>query len=163
MGRHGVRVWQAVAAVWVAGVVCVQRVAADDFWYRDFNSTAGLAFNGAAGTSTCADGSQYHYSVVYGVNDVADAGSTPDVLELAGGALATTHIDSIPSAAAAADVSRRLASFPHRSRTATSPTAPCPARLRCVHVVCPAGSRVVVPLCNHPSSVLPPHPPLAAG
>lgn len=108
-------------------------VKGDDFWYRDFNTTTGLRFNGVAGTSSCDDGGNYFYSLVHGINDDNFDALLDPVLGDGGGPAEAVTTASTIGAGSTADVSKYSAVFPHRLTSGTgAPAGGCPVRLRCV-------------------------------
>ena len=114
--------------LWFFGTVLV----ADDFWYKDFNSTVGLRFNGVAGTSSCDDGAQYAYSVLHGINDEQfDATVDPVIIDGRGtteSVVTSSTVDALGSSMR--ETTQFYADFPHRFVVGPSPSSTCPVRIR---------------------------------
>lgn len=117
------------AALAAAGLLAL--AAADDFWYRDFNSTAGLRFNGVAGTSSCNDGAVYNYSVVHGGNDGEWEAERAFEQDLGAPTDTEVTVDTASKEEVQA-TTRRHAVYPHALAAGAAPTGGCPVRLRCV-------------------------------
>lgn len=116
-------------------LVCMLQRLAADFAYIDFNSTAGLTFNGVATTSSCADGHAYNYSVAHGTND-ATGGELGTGYHLETTSTIVDESFDTHTAPQLRTATRYEAAFPHRTDALTSPTSPCPVRLRYAIMVC---------------------------
>lgn len=110
-------------------LLLVQRASAGDYWYVDFNETAGLRFNGDATTSSCGDNSGYEYRVVHGTNDASETGSSkPSIL---GESTDSTSELTVYTGDAqdTIDTTVYRSLFPNRDGAAEGPKS-CPVRLR---------------------------------
>jgi hypothetical protein len=125
-GRAGLASTAGAVLLWLLS--CAKPAWAGDFWYVDFNETAGLRFNGVATTSSCGDNTGYEYNVLHGLNDASERGSKPPVMvEGTATTSETTVFTGDEQDTVDTQVYRAL--FPNRDGAATAPTT-CPVRLR---------------------------------
>lgn len=110
-------------------VACSLHTAGADFYYRTFNTTAGLQFNGVATTSSCDDNGPYAYQPLHSINDESD--TTQPIHTITETTQAMTE-DRIFTATAEElrNASRYHAVFRNRDASVVAPVAGCPVRLR---------------------------------
>jgi hypothetical protein len=109
----------------LAAAMLLAAAARADFIYADFNETAGLAFNGAATTSSCDAGTPFLYEASQGVNDAYDAGALPPLVEETTDTV-TEQTAATFERADAVRTTRFLAGFPHADFAGKPPLEPSP-------------------------------------
>lgn len=105
-------------------------VNAGDFFFEDFEITAGLRFNGVAGVSDCSDATNYNYTSLDDMNDQNADDETPQVYRESTDTASITTTVTADTINEVANVSRFKAVFPHRSSAMPALRKICPKRLR---------------------------------
>ena len=114
------------APVRLAAALLLAAAARSDFLYAHFNETAGLAFNGAATTSSCDEGTPFLYETPpHGAGDAYDNGTLPPLLEESTDTV-TEQTSATFERADAVRTTRFLAGFPHADFAGKPPLEPSP-------------------------------------